>query len=134
MWIDDGGDETQINVAIKCIAKAVVAQCICLGHDPAAPGSIPRNSIFTFEFIFELWWEKDKNKQKRAWIGPFQKIKKHLKEYIQMYQKELLRIKLNLTYKEVMGETQRKERLKDNVVCKIGNYVWDEHLNYLKQS
>ena len=29
-----------------------------------------------------------------------------------MYQKELLRIKLNLTYKEVMGETQRKERLK----------------------
>ena len=40
-----------------------------------------------------------------------------------MYQKELLRIKLNLTYKEVMGETQRKERLKDNVVCKIGNYV-----------
>ena len=47
--------------------------------DPFAPPILrprvwfPSTTSKLFQFIFELWWEKDKNKQKEAGIGPFKK-------------------------------------------------------------
>ena len=46
---------------------------VCAYH-PAAPGSSPKHSIYTFsfiEFVQYLSCEKKENKQKEAGFGPF---------------------------------------------------------------
>ena len=35
---------------------------------------IPSTTSTLFKFVFELWWEKDNNKQKEVGIGPFFKM------------------------------------------------------------